>query len=143
MSEVPAEALALQVREQEVFRGDLTQARVVDEQALKCKFAGHPTMLLHYCGGPKPWEGRAWRQVRYQNAYIRLLRRLLIGKDVAISTPANELPPWLRSGILGQMSFSGLIIFNEAIPFAKSITKRFLKKIVNAIGLKQLLPSKG
>jgi hypothetical protein len=96
MSEIPTGALTLLPKEEEVFRWDLREVSVVDPHTLACRYAGYSVMLLHSNGGTKLWNGRAWRRVTRRNAYLRLLRRLLTGSDVALRLPLRRLPVWLR-----------------------------------------------
>lgn len=124
MSEVPKEALALQPEEEEVFRKNFSKVKVVCKRTLACSYRGHSTTLLHSCGGPKPWENRAWRIVRRHNAYLRLLRRLIVGKDVPIKVPPDQLPVWLRPGVRGRLSMYGLDILNPIRQYRRHVLRR-------------------
>ncbi len=97
MSEIPSGAVALQPKEEEVFRWNLRRVSVVEPATLSCRYLGHPVMLLHNNGGAKLWNRTAWRRVTRENAYLRLLQRLLTGPDIAIRIPEQNLPPWLRA----------------------------------------------
>jgi hypothetical protein len=97
MSEIPSEAMALQPKEEEVFRWDLRRVSVVEPATLSCRYLGHRVTLLHNNGGGKLWDRAAWRRVTRENAYLRLLRRLLTGTDIAIRIPEQTLPLWLRA----------------------------------------------
>jgi hypothetical protein len=108
MSEVPEEALALQPREEEPY---LPLTRVVDRRTLACTYRGYSSVLLHQSGSPKPWDRRAWQHVHH-NAYVRLLRRLLLEPDVALRVDPAELPLWLRPGLRGQLAIRGLDAMN-------------------------------
>jgi hypothetical protein len=98
MSEVPASAVARQPAEEEVFRKHLHEVEIADPVTLACRYRGHPVLLLHATNAPKPWQRRGWRRLHAGNAYVRLLRRLLNGSDVAVRPPDAEVPIWLRSG---------------------------------------------
>jgi hypothetical protein len=125
MSEFPQEALAIQPQDEEVFhRKNFSKVKVVDGKTLACSYRGHATTLLHSCGSPKPWEKRGWRTVRRNNAYLRLLHRLLVGKDLPINVPLDQLPLWLRPDIRGQLCMYGLDILN----LIRDYRRRFLPR---------------
>jgi hypothetical protein len=72
-----------------------TGLRVVDERSLRCRFAdGAEPYAVHH------WNAKPWLEPTHHGAYSRLLRRLLIGADVAIRAPESEIPLRLRSGPL-------------------------------------------
>jgi hypothetical protein len=96
-SEVPEEALAELPGHEEAYPDDLLEVEVVDERTLRCELHGRPTAILHYALGPKAWERRAWVRVR-DDAYVRLLPRLLFGDDVAVRLDPKNVPLWLRPG---------------------------------------------
>jgi hypothetical protein len=127
MSEVPAEALALQPSEEAPNSAWFKRVHVVDAHTLACTYRGHATTLLHHSGHPKPWNWRAWIRVR-RNAYVRLLQRLLCGPDVALQVTPAELPIWLRPGISGQAVIRGLDTVNAPTlrRFAKWILPRWM-----------------
>jgi hypothetical protein len=68
---------------------------VLDERTLRCAYAdgAEPYVLHHFLAKP-------WLEPTHHGVYSRLLRRLLIGSDVAISVPAASLPRRLRRGLL-------------------------------------------
>jgi hypothetical protein len=113
MSEVPAEALAVQPFEEgpNLAMEARAYVRVVDPGTLACVCRGHVTMLLHQCDVPKPWQSRGWGRVR-GNAYTRLLPRLLLAPDVALRLAPTDLPLWLRPGVAGMISLGGLSLLN-------------------------------
>jgi hypothetical protein len=111
MSEVPAEALAVQPVEEGPNLAKYPGIRVVDAGTLACRCGGHATMLLHQADSPKPWQSRGWTRVR-RNAYTRLLPRLLLEPDVALRLAPADLPLWLRPGITGRISLGGLSVMN-------------------------------
>lgn len=103
MTRVPSEALLLLPPEERPHSPFLPRVEIVDAQTLACRFEGHATTMLHADGNPKPWRRQAWVRVR-DDAYVRLLKRLLHGDDVAMRWPASEsLPPWLRRGVVGDV----------------------------------------
>lgn len=107
MSEVPRDALALQASNREVFRWDFERVRVHDAAALVCEFDGTRVAVLHAVAGPKPWQRAAGGEATPRNAYVRLLRRLLVGDDVAVRVPPSSVPSWLRRGLAGRAALAG------------------------------------
>jgi hypothetical protein len=80
----------------------LPRVRVVDERRLACRIGERSPYLLHYWGGPKPWQPNAWVRVR-RDAYVRLIPRLLYGADAPVPVAPHELPRWLRPGRLDRL----------------------------------------
>jgi hypothetical protein len=104
MSELAPEQVDIQPAET-VAQGQnqLTATQVVDARALRCRRDGHAVALLHSWGRPKPWEPSARTHLR-RSAYLRCLRRLSVGGDVAVRVPDAWLVPWLRGGASGRVS---------------------------------------
>jgi hypothetical protein len=117
-SEYPIEALAIQSKYEEIFGRFLRQVRIVNLQALACKYGQHDITILHSNGGPKPWEAKTVKSLLRRFAYVKLLRRLLTGTDVPIKVPTEDLPMLYRPGVLGQLLLFGLSILNA--PFYAS-----------------------
>ena len=71
------------------FRG----LAVTDEETLRCSYpdGAEPFLVHHHVVRP-------WLEPTHHGVYSRLLRRLLIGDDVAIRVPEETIPLWLRSG---------------------------------------------
>jgi hypothetical protein len=69
--------------------------RVVDERSLRCAYDDgvEPYVVHHFIVKP-------WLEPTHHGVYSRLLRRLLIGDDVAIRVPERMLPLRLRRGPL-------------------------------------------
>jgi hypothetical protein len=67
--------------------------RAIDVRILRCAYAdgAEPYVLHQYVR--KPWLERM-----YHGIYPRLLARLLLGDDVAISVPESDVPLQMRSG---------------------------------------------
>jgi hypothetical protein len=131
MSEVPREALAiLPDAESPVWR--LTRVRVVDERALACRFDGHVPKLLHADGSRKPWQTRMWWRVR-NDAYVRLLRRLLFADDALVSVDESEVPIWLRPTRRGRSCLRSLNTINAVTSFVfRGRVTRYIAKHVKA-----------
>jgi hypothetical protein len=71
--------------------------RLVDVQSLRCAYAdGTEPYAVHHSLSPKPWQRPA-----YEGIYTRLLRRLLTEPDIAVKVPEEQVPGWLRPGLLG------------------------------------------
>ena len=98
MSEVPRDAVVGLPEEEGPSAGLLSRVRVDANDALRCRLDGHEPYLLHYWGGPKPWERSAWIRVE-RNAYVRLMPRVLYGSAAPIPVEPHELPRWLRPGL--------------------------------------------
>jgi hypothetical protein len=96
MSCVPADAIVTLPREQAAARAELgAGVTITDLATLACTYRGQPTLLLHGSGKYKPWDALGWLLVP-ASPYVRLLRRLLTGPDVAVRVPPAALPAWLR-----------------------------------------------
>lgn len=96
-SELPADAVHLLPEREQVYWDELRNVEVVDESTLECRFRGTRPAILHYSFGPKPWSPRGWVRVK-DDAFVRLLPRVLFRSDVVLPLAPAELPPWLRPG---------------------------------------------
>jgi len=96
-SEVPEHAVVELSADEEAYPDDLLEVEVMDERTLRSELRGRPTAILHYALGPKAWERNAWLRLR-NDAYVRLLPRLLFGDDVAVRLEPKSVPVWLRPG---------------------------------------------
>jgi hypothetical protein len=127
MSEIPAEAVAVQPQGGEVFKKNFHEVEVVDVGTLASRYDGQPVTLLHSTGSPKPWERRGWRRGRWRNAYARLLRRLLNGPDIEIRVSGHDLPVWLRSG-MGARSTTYLLGASDLLLSAVFLPRRVVRE---------------
>jgi hypothetical protein len=67
--------------------------RVVDERSLRCAHEdGTEPYVVHH------WLAKPWLEPTHHGVYSQLLRRLLIGEDVAVRVPEREIPLRFRSG---------------------------------------------
>ncbi|HEX6116094.1 MAG TPA: hypothetical protein VFY99_03270 [Solirubrobacterales bacterium] len=67
--------------------------RVEDERTLRCAYAdGSEPLGIHH------WNAKPWLERTHHGVYSRLLRRLLVGPDVAIRVPDDQIPLRLRTG---------------------------------------------
>ena len=112
MSEIPEQALHLLPETGAVFPPDMERVEIVDLERLACSIDGAPVTMLHYSWVPKPWVPRAWRRMRrpLQDAYARLLPRVLFGDDVPLAIERDDVPAWLRTGALGATARRGVAI---------------------------------
>lgn len=70
-----------------------TGLRVVDEGSLRCVYDdGVEPYAVHH------WNTKPWLEPTHHGVYSRLLRRLLVGPDVAIEVPPDRIPVRLRTG---------------------------------------------
>jgi hypothetical protein len=81
----------------EAYPDDLLQVEILDVRTLDCRLRGERPLILHYALGPKAWDQKAWLRLR-NDAYIRLLPRLLFDDDVPVRLQRQEVPFWLRPG---------------------------------------------
>jgi hypothetical protein len=92
-SRLPAErvvALDSRLAPTPPFRG----LRVADECSLRCvDHDGEEPYLVHH------HVAKPWLEPTHHGVYSRLLRRLLVGEDVAIRVPEEQIPLRLRSGL--------------------------------------------
>jgi hypothetical protein len=94
-SELPADAIQVLPELEEVYWDELRDVEVVDVSTLECRFRGTRPAILHYSFAPKPWAPRGWARVK-DDAFVRLLPRVLFRSDVALPLAPAELPLWLR-----------------------------------------------
>lgn len=72
--------------------------RVLDERSLRCAYAdGAEPFAVHH------WNAKPWLESTHEGVYSRFLRRLLVGPDLAIRVPENEIPLRLRGGPLAYL----------------------------------------
>jgi hypothetical protein len=71
-----------------------TGLRVVDERALRCAYAdGVEPYVVHH------WLAKPWLEPTHHGVYSRLLRRLLVGEELAIRVPERLIPLRFRAGL--------------------------------------------
>ena len=94
MSEVPAEGLMLlPYHRHPAHHADRRRTEVRDARTLACSHEGEPTAFVHYVGKRKAWESEgAWRRGMRDDAYVRLMPRVLLAEDVPVRLAASELP---------------------------------------------------
>jgi hypothetical protein len=103
MSEIPADAIWVGADERTVHADGLRDVEIVDPRSLRCRYRGAAPVVLHYGLDPKAWERSGWRRIRADDAYVRLLRRLLFGKDRRVHVDSREAPVWLRPRGVGRV----------------------------------------
>jgi hypothetical protein len=68
--------------------------RVADEQTLSCEHAdGTEPFVIHH------WLVKPWLEPTHHGVYSRLLRRLLVGEDLAVRVPPERIPLRFRTGL--------------------------------------------
>ncbi|MDQ2909943.1 MAG: hypothetical protein M3R39_02845 [Actinomycetota bacterium] len=106
-NEVPPGAVDVLPEHAEAFPEQLLRVSVLDKQTLACELDGEPATILHYSLGPKAWQRFGWLRLR-NDAYVRLLPRLLCADDVPIRLQPRELPFHLRPGAASHAARSSL-----------------------------------
>jgi hypothetical protein len=102
MSEIPPHAVWIAPETSTVHADELSAVEILDPGSLACRHRGVSPVLLHYGLSPKAWDRSGWRRVRADDAYIRLLRRLLFGRDVRVRSRPREVPIWLKPRGVGR-----------------------------------------
>jgi hypothetical protein len=119
MSEVDADSVMELPLEESPSPELLDRVRVTDEQSLSCELGEHRPYMLHYWGGPKPWQAQAWMRVT-RNAYVRLMPRVLFAADAPVRMRPAELPLWLRPTPPGRATLAVLSGVNRVARFLLS-----------------------
>jgi hypothetical protein len=96
-SELPADAVEELPAHGEAFPEQLLRVRVRDAETLACELDGRPTTILHHSLGPKVWQRLGWLRLR-NDAYVRLLPRVLFAQDLTLRLDPRRLPLLLRPG---------------------------------------------
>jgi len=96
-SELPDDAVEELPVQREAFPEQLLRVRVQDPRTLASELDGEPTTILHYSLGPKAWQRYGWLRLR-NDAYVRLLARVLFADDVTIRLDPRDLPFRVRTG---------------------------------------------
>ncbi len=104
MSEIPSEGTWIGSEGRTLHADALREVEIVDARSLTCRYRGGTPVVLHYGLSPKAWERRGWQRVRADDAYVRLLRRLLFDRDVRVPVDPREVPLWLRPRGVGRMA---------------------------------------
>ena len=106
-SEFPEDATEVLPGHGEAYPDDLLRVEIVDPGSLASTLDGQPVTILHYSLGPKAWNPRAWPRVR-DDAYTRLMPRLLFEEDCVLRLDPREVPLWLRPGLIPRATLAGL-----------------------------------
>lgn len=125
MSELPVAAVDLIDADRVVASAEMTGVECVDSGTLECWLNGKRTLFLHYLNDPKPWQRSGWIATS-DNAYVRLLVRLLRRDDVPVPIAERELPMWLRDegGLRRAALFAGIRSVRAASHAVPSSTRR-------------------
>ena len=132
MSEIPAEAIWIGSDDRTVHADALEQVEILDSRTVRCRYRGRSPVVLHYGLDPKAWERAGWRRIRPDDAYVRLLRRLLFGPGGRVDVKAREAPLWLKpSGVghaaawmLGVVNFVRVDLRRKAIVLRNGLFRR-------------------
>ena len=104
MSEIPSEAIWTGPDGRTVHPDALRDVEVIDAGSLTCRYRGGTPVVLHFGMTPKAWERPGWRRVRADDAYVRLLRRLLFDSRAPVRIAPREVPIWLRPRGIGRIA---------------------------------------
>jgi hypothetical protein len=131
MSETPAEATWTASDGRTVHADGLREVDIVEARSLTCRYRGVTPIVLHYGLSPKAWERSGWRRIRADDAYVRLLRRLLFDRDARVPVRPSEVPIWLRPRGVGRIAamLLGLVNFIrvDLRSRARLLRNRFLR----------------
>jgi hypothetical protein len=132
MSEVSRNAVHELPPEEVVYTGQMHQARLVDRERLVTVRHGHPVALLHYTGKLKPWMPRSWARIN-QDAYVRLLLRLIFEDDVPVRLSGQHVPRWLRPTAGGRMLLGGLRVVHGPRARLQDAARLFVHRLPGPI----------
>ena len=104
MSEIPAAAIAEGNQAETLLFDSVNDGTIEDENALRLTLNGVPIRFIHYGLSPKAWQRRGWRRIREDDAYARLLPRVLFAEDVPIRLEGTRVPLWIRPGAVGRLA---------------------------------------
>jgi hypothetical protein len=96
--------------------------RIADLDTLRCRFDDglEPYVIHHFIVKP-------WLEPVYHSVYSRLLSRLLLGDDVAIRVPREELPLRLRDGLLAGLERGRVNAVDLARWYARDVLPEWLR----------------
>ena len=104
------------------YEWDLARIAVTDAQRLRCRAGSEEQPLLHTPLSPKRWQPGGWRRVR-RDAYMTVAPRLLLAHDVALRLEPDELPVWLRRGLIPRLVVVALDAFNRVAAYAARLRR--------------------
>jgi hypothetical protein len=104
MSEIPAAAIAEGNQAETLLFDSVNDGTIEDENALRLTLNGVPIRFIHYGLSPKAWQRRGWRRIREDDAYARLLPRVLFAEDVPMRLEGTRVPLWIRPGAVGRLA---------------------------------------
>jgi hypothetical protein len=113
-SEFPEGATEVLPAHGEAYPDDLLRVEIADPVSLASTLDGQPVTILHYSLGPKAWQRKAWARVR-DDAYTRLMPRLLFGEDCVLRLDQSEVPLWLRPGRVPHLTLTVLDRWHGAV----------------------------
>lgn len=130
MSRWPEETLAIQSQEVQPSMEQLRwHVRMLNIDTLSCSLHDRPVTLVHPGVKTKPFESQWWtRQGR--NPYPALLRRLLVGQDIRVRVAHDDVPLWIRPGLLGEVVMRSLYMINRLGSIREWRFLRFAHKLL-------------
>jgi hypothetical protein len=132
MSEIPAAEVELQPPDAEVYWDELRKVEIVDERTLECRRGGSAVTLLHYSYRPKPWQAASWPRI-VDDAFVRLLPRVLFADDVPLRLDPAGFPPWARPGRGGRAAVRALSTGHRAFELAVEASPKPFKRRLHAL----------
>ena len=133
MSEVPREAIDLLPS----YELDLRRIAVEDPESLLCVADGRRQPILHLALTPKVWQPGGWKRVGMNTAYVRLLPRLLFSSDVAVRLDPEDVPLWVRPGLVPSAvvrTISPYARFRTVPARARRAPRRLIRDARRALG---------
>ena len=115
MTRIPDSALmALEPDEFPLSRDHRLATKVLDSGRLACSHRGASVIAIHDAGlHARPWLPWAARGVR-RDSYTRLLPRLWFADDLAVKLRADEVAPWMATGLIPRIHLAALDVRNAA-----------------------------
>ena len=108
MSEVPADQIVVGPHDRKVYWDAVTTSHVEDADSLRVGYRNGAALLLHHAMSPKVWERRAWRRVREDDVYLKLMPRLLYDDDLTIRLRGQCHAAWIAPGQRGKAALFAL-----------------------------------
>jgi hypothetical protein len=130
MSEIPAESMVVGPSHEAVYWDAHRDVEIVDPITLSCVYDQWDVRLLHAASRPKPWLGDFWRRVRMDDAYVRLLRRLLFDPEAPVTISPDKTVFWLRPDPASRFTAKLLSLFDDTASFALRAYVRPLRNVV-------------
>jgi hypothetical protein len=128
-SEVPESALDVRPDNESILHDALRNVDILDPRSLECSYRGRPPALLHFALRGKPWQWQAWRRARTDDAYMRLLPRLLFARDLPVRVEPEEVAVWLRPTRPGHAALRVLDLYDRLVGFVRDGNTGMIKRV--------------